>query len=60
MPEQPKGTLLDALDKAWIKKSIELQRHALNRAMIKEVPGSEIANIRKKEIEYLTGLISRL
>lgn len=50
---------LTTMERAWIKKALELQRTALLRSRMKEVPGSEIWTLRGREVEALTGVIGR-
>lgn len=47
------------LDRAWIRKSLELQRNSLVRARTKEMVGSEVYVLRGREIEALGALINR-
>lgn len=47
----------EVLRRAWIKKSLELQRAALFRSRGKEIPGSEIYALRTKELQLLDQLI---
>ena len=45
------------LRRAWIRKALELQRSALIRSRAKEMVGSDIYNLRTKEIEFLDNMI---
>lgn len=47
---------LDALERAWVKKSIDLQLQALKRSRGNEIVGSEIYVLRTKELDALAAL----
>jgi len=46
-------------EKQWIHKSLSTQRDSLLRGRQKEMTGSEIWQLRGKEIEILNGLINK-
>ena len=49
----------EALDRGYVLKALNDLRDKLIRAKAREVPGTEIARLRQREVDYLTGLISR-
>jgi len=49
----------EALDRGYVLKALTDLRDKLIRAKAREVPGTEIARLRQREVDYLTGLISR-
>lgn len=49
----------NAVERGWLKKSLESQRSMLIRSRQKELTGSDVWVLRGKEIEFLTVLISR-
>lgn len=51
---------LDALERSWIKKSIELQAASIKRAMVKEMPGSPVLAFREAEIASLNLIVAKL
>lgn len=55
-----KSIELSVMDRQWIVKALELQRTSLGRAMKNELPGSEISALRKKEIEQVSSIISKV
>lgn len=50
---------LSKIDRLWIRKCIEFQRVALKRSIAKEVPGSELSELRGREIKMLLDLEGR-
>lgn len=50
---------LTAIEKQWIKKSLETMRNVLMRSRGKEVVGGEIWVLRGKEVDALNVLIGR-
>ena len=52
--------LFDALERNWIKKALETQRTSLARARSKEVVGSEIHELRGKELGSIDALIRKM
>lgn len=65
MSDLPKATGvkqfdLSALDRNWIKVSLKLQSASLQRTVAKEPEGSQVREIRLKEIAFLSDLVNRL
>lgn len=57
MIERPPVTLqLEGLERAWMARAIEVLRGVLVRSRAKEMPGSEIYELRTKEINALEEL----
>lgn len=54
------GPQLEPLEKAWLRKAVETQRNVLVRSRTKEMVGSDIWNLRGKEIEQLNVLVGKL
>lgn len=50
---------LAVLEIQWIKKALEDERLRMIRARGKEMPGSEIAQLRGREVDQLTLLIQK-
>lgn len=48
------------IEQLWLKKSVDLQRAALQRARLKELVGSDIYGLRTKELEALQALSLKL
>lgn len=53
------GVVLDVLERQWVRKSLENQRQVILRGRNKELAGSEIWQLRGKEMEILTNLVSK-
>ncbi|WNK14296.1 MAG: hypothetical protein [Microvirus sp.] len=51
---------LDNLQKAWVKKSVETMRAVLVRSRGREVPGSEIDQLRGREVQALDAILALL
>ena len=49
----------EGLDRGYIVKALTDLRDKLIRAKAREVPGTEMARLRQREVDYLIGLISR-
>lgn len=62
MAEQPKEQVLAVtnMQRQWLHKAVTLQRENLNRSIAKELQGSEIYALRKREIEELNQLLTKL
>lgn len=61
MAERNAGVLLtEPLDRAWVKKSLESQRAMLVRSRGKEMVGSEVHELRGREIAQLDVLIQKV
>ena len=60
MAEAPKsGIALDPFEKQYVRIALQLQTKALLRSRSKEVVGSDIYNLRTKEIEMYSSLQRR-
>lgn len=51
---------LDALERSWIKKSLELQAASVKRSMVKEMPGSPVLAFREAEVLAISMIIAKL
>jgi hypothetical protein len=51
---------LTALERAWCKAALKLQRKSIERSMQKEIAGSEIERLRGLELQQLDTLLARL
>lgn len=51
---------ISMMDKLWIKKSLRLQYDSVKRSLAKEMPGTEIYDLRQRELLALTNLIARI
>lgn len=51
---------LEGLERAWVARSIEVLRGTLVRSRAKEMVGSEIYELRTKEINALVALAAKL
>jgi len=51
---------LTALERAWVKASLNLQRKSLQRSIEREIPGSEIERLRKMEIQQVDVLLAKV
>lgn len=49
----------EALDRGYVVKALTDLRDKLIRAKAREVPGTEMARLRQREVEYIVGLINR-
>jgi len=49
----------EALDRGYVVKALTDLRDKLIRAKAREVPGTEMARLRQREVDYIIGLISR-
>ena len=50
---------LTNLESQWIRKALELQRTSLQRSVAKEIVGSDIYVLRRREISDLDALINK-
>lgn len=64
MAKEPVGSVvtveLDALERSWIKKSLDLQAASVKRSMVKELPGSPVLKFREDEIAAIDSIIRKL
>lgn len=51
---------LEGLERAWIARSIEVLKGTLIRSRAKEMPGSEIYELRSREISQLMALAEKV
>lgn len=54
-----KAVELSSLERQWVRKSLELQRASLQRSVSKEIVGSDIFVLRRREIADLDALINK-
>lgn len=50
---------VSVLERNWIKKALALQSKSLERSLANEMQGSEIFELRRKEIEAVAVLITK-
>lgn len=50
---------LEIMERAWIKKALEDKVKALSRNRANEIPGTEIYDLRTREIQYVNTLIGK-
>lgn len=48
------------MEKLWIKKALQLQHDSIKRSLNKEIPGTEIYDLRQRELISLVALMARL
>lgn len=51
---------LTALDRAYLKRGLASLEASIRRAMSKETPGSEIVELRRKELAFIAEAMRKL
>lgn len=59
MAEVKKAMEFESMERQWMRKALETQRQALVRSCSKEFQGSEIYELRQKEIRAVDALLAR-
>lgn len=56
MADGDKKVDLTLIDRLWLKKALALQSKSIERSLSNELPGSEVAELRRREIAALHAL----